>query len=270
MSGIKESRKISISERVFGLSDIVRVARLFESELQALRDAEKLEYSNGSAVSLKFVVEIVDGSQFESESIALFDNDAVVSERRVKRIEIELTDYEAQKSARLSITHGDYLGSLNELIVSGYDNTWVNGITRKLEQAIGGARTQSSFVKKYCEGLRLLLAFPLGYVVVYVVAKAFAFLAPTPEKGVAENEWALAHPELVMFLAWLLVFAFGYFPAELLVWKLRSLWPSIELQIGPEHSLLEMQRRLWIWSAITAFFFPAFLAFGPQILSRLL
>lgn len=267
MSGIKESRKISISQKVFGLSDIVRVARLFESELQSLRDAEELDHWNGSAASLEFLVETVDGSQFESESIALFDTNAAVSERRVIKIRMTLTDFRTRKNAQLSITHGDsHFLSSNELIVSGYDTNWVNGITRKLEQAIGGARTQSSVVKKYGSGLRLLLSLPFGY----LGLRAFALFTPTPEEGVAENEWASAHPELVMVFAWLLVLAFGYFPADLLVSKLRSLWPSVELQIGPEHSLLEMQRRAWIWLAITAFLFPAVLAFGPQIFSDLL
>ena len=42
----------------------------------------------------------------------------------------------------------------------------------------------------------------------------------------------------------------GTFPGMYMMDKLLTLWPSVEFQIGPEHKLVEKQRRIWVINAI--------------------
>jgi hypothetical protein len=43
----------------------------------------------------------------------------------------------------------------------------------------------------------------------------------------------------------------GFSPALLLIGQLKELWPAVEIQIGPEHTLVEKSRRKWMAVVIT-------------------
>jgi hypothetical protein len=74
-------------------------------------------------------------------------------------------------------------------------------------------------------------------------------IQPTQEpNGVASQiiGYIASFPIGKYILKYLIYYGIGWMPGYELIRKLQSLWPSVEIQIGPEHEQIERQRRIWV------------------------
>jgi len=68
---------------------------------------------------------------------------------------------------------------------------------------------------------------------------------------------------------YIIAWFFGALPSSFLFAKLQSLWPPVELQIGPEHTWIEKRRRLWLTTALAVGVLPVVVDFGWNCIKKL-
>jgi hypothetical protein len=249
-----ESRHSHIKQRVITLSGVRALGTIIAHE-----HAEYLKKSK--QVSISFSAYCDDDSSYESEDISLFSSDSPINQKKVHSIEITLHLFESDSYVKIQITHGDGIHQ-NSLTIRGSDSNWVNGITKRLEDTIAAFQPQSTWLDDYKYAIDLLFALSFGAIFVHLV-----WLFPT-DPPISTPWWARILRELfqnypLMFpiFRYVLGIPVGIFPAELLRQKLLELWPSIELQIGPEHTLIEKKRREWLTGAVVLGVLPIILTF---------
>jgi len=169
-------------------------------------------------------------TSFQCEDSSIFEEDSILSNKRVTHIKIEAKGQLAR--IEIELTHGD--GIDNKVLVQGVDSTWVNGTLRKIEESIGSFQPQSVIIKKY-----QWVALPSVAVGIGVL-----FMLLVEHLPIEHSTGQSSHTSLL--LKYIVAFVLGIGPASFLYEKLKSLWPSIELQIGPDHTFIEKNRRSYM------------------------
>lgn len=244
MAEITESRNLRINDRIVTIADVRRLASVVIAKCEETR-------ASGKNAHIKFSAICFDDSQFNSKDIELFSDHSVISSKRVSEIIINYISYDANQDISIALSHGggDYR---NYVRISGADSTWVNGTLRMLEDIISGFKPQSRLFTEYKGIIEFVFALSIGLMWIYLID-----LIPIPPLKGDPPEWtiklasALKGFELLFyFLRYVLAYWVGIWPADYLMAKLKQLWPSIELQIGPEHTFIEKRRRAWLVTTI--------------------
>lgn len=240
MAEITESRNLRVKDRIVTIADVRRLANFIAEKCEETR-------ASGKNVHIKFSARCFDDSQFNSKDVELFSEQSIISSKRVSEIIINYSSYDANQDISIVLSHGrgDYQ---NYVRISGADSTWVNGTLRTLEEIISGFKPQSRLFTEYKGISEFVFALSIGTIYIYLID----LIPITPLKG-EPPEWAIklvsalkGFELLFYFLRYVLAYWVGIWPAGYLMAKLEKLWPSIELQIGPEHTFIEKRRRAWI------------------------
>ena len=238
---INESRILSVKYKIVTLSDVRKLAGIINEEYANLNTQEK-------DARIHFSASCSDGSRFSSRDIALFNDDSVLGTKRVLAINIIFSSYDIGADVDIDLAHEDrYFSYSNRIKVSGNDSNWVNGTLKRLEDAVESFTPQNTFLVRYRYIVNIILALGIGLAYFWAVS-----LFPS-EPSENPPEWAKRlgevfdkAPLLLYFMKYLLACGMGWFPGLMLLDKLQSFWPAVEIQIGPEHTLIEKQRRVWI------------------------
>lgn len=238
---IRETRELKIRERVITLENVLSLAKILEKERQRV--------SNEADTELTFAVSCSDNSSFSSQELTLFEKDSPLSKKRVDRIQMEFRHYKTKSRIVIGLAHGNDSWR-NDVTISGTDSTWVNGTLKAIEETIDSFSPQNTFLYQNEKVIRAVFSLGLGSLYMWV-----ARLIPTTPSAETPG-WAIklnlvlsAIPLGYYLFKYAMAFLIGWFPSEILYNKLKAWWPSIELQIGPEHTLTEKQRRKWIANA---------------------
>jgi len=244
MPKILESRNVKIAGRIITLDRVRRIASVVWERYKAMEAEEK-------HCRIVFRAACFDDSDFESADIDIFSDDSVLVSKRVSEVTIRYSAYEDDETIDISLAHGSY-EHRNYVRVSGTDSAWVNGVVKKIEDEIAAFQPQNRFLVEYRGALHIVFALSIGSI--------YFFLIDSIPSNPVESEPPAWLKELAtniknsVLLGYGIKYAFSYlvgiWPALFLMDKLESLWPSIEFQIGPEHTFIEKKRRLWISSAI--------------------
>lgn len=231
---IRESRIYTISEKILELPHIRELAVIIWGEYQKFKILD-------SETEIGFSVKCFDRSHYQSSNISIFDDHSIINKKRIKSVSISLT---GRHSISLHIRHGNSLESTFD--VSGDDNMWVNGVTGKLNESLDGIPDQKSYLQQ--SGSQIGMAFFIFIVLTIVVTKALDIL----NRGDSDYSsfWSISiipnvHSwSIAGFITWGIL---GGILAIGIVGKIqeyaKKLWPSIELQIGPEHKRSEKRQR---------------------------
>lgn len=240
---IRETRRLTIKGRIITLESVLILAKILERERQ--------NFSDDGGAELTFFASCTDNSTFSSNKIELFEENSPLTRKRVSYITIEFAHYKTKSRIQIGLVHGN--GSYgNEVTISGTDSNWVNGILRVIEETIDSFTPQNTFLHQNDRIIRTVFSFGVGLLYLQVIVRLIPAtpIAETPGWDIKLN-LALSEIPLGHYLfKYVLAFLIGLFPSEVLYNKLKSWWPSVELQIGPEHTLTEKQRRKWIANAV--------------------
>jgi hypothetical protein len=124
----------------------------------------------------------------------------------------------------------------------------VNGNIKAIEEIIESFAPQYPFVLRHKWLVQSVLALGIGRAYDFLIDFIPPRPGPPPHWVAGLHLYLHAHPLVYYGVPYLFYYAGGYFPALFFYEKLLSLWPSVELQIGPEHSLIEKRRRRWLFS----------------------
>lgn len=237
---MKESRVLSVHDKVVGLKDLQRLAEILVS-LSPPRTSEAKWQPDVS-----FVARCDDNSTFESANIDIFADSSPVTTKRVLSVKMDYFCCETKSSVVIELWHGSS-DNINTISVRGPDSTWVNGTLRRLQEALEAFTPQANLVRTFTPILRPIFAFSFGLIIVKVLV---VFMQPSPDPNWGEIVYARVCAKYA------LLYFFGLFPAAALHLHLLSYWPSVEFQVGPPHMHFERKRRLWLANAFLLGVFP--------------
>ena len=159
---------------------------------------------------------------------SLFDNP-------LYRVEFEAQDIKSGRRLKCNIWHagGDWS---NQITIAGDEPECVENAYRELTRMIGKWTPQHQFFPKRPFWFAGILAIPIGFLLLQLVSGFAPASPPSPERTqqAAFAWWSIVVSSSAMF---------GICPAMWLCWKVRGLFPSVELHCGPEHFWIEQRRR---------------------------
>jgi hypothetical protein len=166
--------------------------------------------------------------------------------------------YQAGSHIEVELDHGNSEGPWrNKVIVKGTDSIWVNGVIRTIQEILEGFTPQNTFVRRRRVLLTILSALGIGLVFMHVLTLSLSFIPIEPSSDLPNfTAFAAQHPFAARIVVYLFFGVFGSLPGGILTDKLQSFWPSVELQIGPEHKFAEKRRRIWLLGSITVGLVP--------------
>ena len=254
MTEIKESRVVKIRDKVVTLKDIRRLAYLLA------REAESADPSERNWFDVSFTVETFDGASFQSSDPSLFSENSPVTRLRAKKIDLLYKERAKDKRVAISIEHGDGAYS-NSVAVSGTDSRWVNGTIAEVEETISSIRPQNTFVARWGSLISVATAISAGAILSLIIAQVLIFVSIEPPSEPDGTFFQLLKriasvPLGYYVIKYGLYYIAGFSTGFVLMNKLKSLWPSVELQVGPEHEYIEKQRRLWVSNAVVLGLIP--------------
>ena len=251
---VHETRSTKIAHVVINIDAVRRLARFFIGLLGESSDKDRS--------SVSFRVSCGDGSHYSSATMDLFDEDSPVLLKRPESIEMTFSYYPTSLNVALKLRHGDSDWS-NSFYVSGDDPNWVNGAHRRGQELIQSLSPQNTFIRRFGAPIFLVLALSCGFIMMH------AFIIVRTLFGSTASSTDAATLSLGNYiLAWLMIGAIGAVPAFELQQKLTSLWPSVEVQIGPEHNWIEKRRKGWLAVAAMVVVIPLLRSFVYDILKN--
>lgn len=242
---MRETKHIKVENRILTLDTIIKIATRLSSEYKSTK--KKSHHS-----SLAFSVKFSDGSIYDSENASIFIDD-IIKSKRVQGLELEFHDYNDDKKICVELVHGNYYYR-NEIVVAGVDSNWVNGTLNNLQTLIDGAEPQSTWFKKLKNVF--FIVFSISFGVVFMALLAF-FVRKIASKPFLNPFTLMREDPLIIFYGAFL----GFGPASLLLGWFDKLWPKLEIQIGPEHTFLEKNRRNVFFTILTVLVLPIILGF---------
>ncbi len=144
----------------------------------------------------------------------------------------------ADSSIFLQVLHGDSNPSWNKVEVAGSNTTWVNGVTKRLEDVVAGWEKQAAWPHRFHEAILLVAAVGIGQLFLMALDRLAGF------------------GNLHVLIRWAIQVFVGLGPAAVITRKFVDLWPYIELRTGREHAQTLRKRRRYLWLLATIVFFP--------------
>jgi hypothetical protein len=186
----------------------------------------------------RFRVDTEDAVTYISETTDLFNDDSPITNKRIKSISMRFYDYSTKSSITLSMEHGKSHGTLE---IEGNDSNWVNGTLNHFREIIESvAPQQKPFSGWTMAGLFIVISIGIGYCIMSILY-FLAFKGETRPSIFYDS--VVAQPWLHFLAKTPIALFFGFWPVLSIFERIEKLYPSIELQIGPEHTLIEKKKR---------------------------
>jgi len=265
---VKQTREISIQDRVFGVNDLRRFANVIETQ-------DRPKTGN---VTVDYEVTFSDNTRFESDTPNVFEEELLTAHGRAVAVDMTYWNYSKGNRISVRLSHGDSTYR-NEAIVSGLDANWVNANFQALQDVINRATPQNSWLRRHGFFTVTLIALGIG--------SAFFLLIDTLDWTASKLGWftVIAHPSaswipflirlsryraffiaLDWFLRWFVGQAMGAY--GILNW-LRAMWPRVEFDIGPSHLQIEKIRRRRLSTVFVLVVIPILVTLAYDIIKRL-
>jgi len=240
----KVTKIIYIRNRVITIADIRKLAN-------EVIDIYKKWKKQNKDKHVYFAIESNDQSKYESSNPAIFNEDFPLNSNRINAIEMRFA-VSSDVEIEINLKHGsaDYAPD-NQITVRGTDRTWVEGIAKRLDEINKTFEPQNTFVNRYIYILYTVLSVSIGAFFVALLIWLFPESRISSYFDISTYTTFPANQPMLFFLLKYLVYAlFGFIPTALILENIKHLWPSIEIQVGPEHILREKKNRKLILNLV--------------------
>ena len=245
---VNRSPALEIEGRIVTLEDVRRLAGIIVAEI-APSEREDIRFD--------FSAECEGGFDIKSGSTEILEKGSILANKRVNRIVITLREFDTQSRLEIAISHGNSK-SQNYVSISGTDSKWISSSLQRIEEILVSFTPQNMMVHSYRRSIEFFLALGIGTLYFGGATSLFPSDASSePSDFAISLAYFLGKIPFGYYLfKYGLAYFIGIFPAKFLHNKLASLWPSVELRIGPEHTHVEKLRRKWIASVFVLAIIP--------------
>jgi hypothetical protein len=262
MEKIIENRQILVRNKVLTLANVRAVAKAVAVHLEGIPLQER------NKADLTFVARCDDGSSFQSEDIDIFADDSVIAQKRVTHVTLTYSHYPTKARVEVALRHGDEDATIT---VSGRSRIWVAGTLDTLASLLESFAPQTNPYLKHKGLINFILAMGLGSIAIFLVTSLPT--TPPKEEDTQKFAWYAStlseFPALHYVVKYALTWCAGWPWTSIVTNRFKQLWPSIELQIGPEHLLTEKLRRKLLATAFGIGVVPLLLSVIYDILKAL-
>jgi hypothetical protein len=248
---IEEYRYVPIEDKIITRGDVQKLA----NEISAAYKKKGRDKSK----EMEFHVYCEDLVIFRSGDPEIFSDDSPITSKRVRKVEMKFSS--KSQLIEINLEHTVSKNSESSIVVTGEDSNWVNGTLKKLEEIVDSFSPQNTVISGHRDFLQLVFAMTIGLTTInlalFMGQLVLSQIAqPSPWAISKEGiEWIRSNNNILSILFMMLKYAgavlIGINPAnELMTW-LEGIFPSVELQISPEHKMTEKRRRALFASLIS-------------------
>jgi len=238
---------------------------VFLSEAQAASQA-------GRQPIVTFTLKCDDGTEYSAGHLAHFADGAEVDLKRPTSVEFYFADVALGRRITLSLSHGrSREGSLNVTGEGGYKD-WVAGVFTKLQERVAAAEPSESWFTRHSTLTYHLIALGSGSLIITALNYAMGLGVASGIIVVSDNSGPVEPgsvrfmfsraPVLEFAVTWLIRWLFGTTAALWIREWVLAAWPTVDLDVGPQHLKLEDGRR----KRIAAFLLLGLLPFVIQLI----
>lgn len=257
-AAIRENRNVRIYEKVITLDNVRELARMVWKEYN--------EDKNEKEKQFEIAVICEDDTSFKSDSLEILDKERVINIRRVICIKIYYKSGNNRK-IEIELRHGNDEGG-SFLNVTGDEEMWVTGILGSLKDRIRYYKSQDSFILKNLILVRIAFFASGTYCtgpLVDLINSDIKNYIPYWKTAIQSTDSFFSSLTGALILGGLVL---GLLISEAIIKKSRQLWPSIEMQIGPEHRMTEKKRRWNLFVITTVLIIPIILSLISAYFTR--
>src|SRR6266850_5522023 len=158
---VNQTRKISISDRVFTIKDLQRIAAIFDRQ-------SSLAKKSDHHASVEYSVTFSDDTTHQSDSPDLFSDASLAVPARPVGVRMSFHNYKLDRHISLSLAHGDSSYG-NLAVVSASEPEWLSQNFLALKEALETVRPQSAWLRKHKILLLNLIAVGIGCLGLWVI-----------------------------------------------------------------------------------------------------
>jgi hypothetical protein len=243
---VKIIKELNRSELILVPKDIENLAELVYDEYT--RDIEE----NEDAVA-QFFLEDAHRTKYSCDNLEIFQETDILESKRVTSILMDFTNFDRSERIHICLKHQQSV----QVIVSGKDERWVNGVMESIESRFSDCRKPEMWPHKWRWPLTLLFSFGIGLLII----NSFEIIV---NRRVADFSPLFSKFPFNLYLSLTL----GFIPASHIVDKMRRLYPSFELITGPEHTRTEEKKRKSLHKLIWLGFVPLLISISIQLAMR--
>jgi hypothetical protein len=233
------TRTIDISDRVFTIPDLLRIAKILDREVEG---------SEGQRARPTYEVSFEESLVVEGSATEVLNEEVLTRPSRPRRVEMRLIALRPDRSIRVDLVAGDSKFD-NRARVSGEGDSWVNATCSVIREAIDKTAPQSFWWRKHRTLLLNLIALGTGdilslfsrFMAAHTSSSFFdSHITMTPTlRAYGRFVASVGITWIGLFWGWL-----GTLPMALAIrsWIL-SMWPSVEFKFGSPHLLIDNRRR---------------------------
>lgn len=255
---MKETRKISINNKVFQKRDLELINKIFIDEYNQSKDL-------GNNISFKFSCYFDDSTSLELSEPNMFKDNDFLDRRKSIKVSYSFYDFTDSKDISFVVKHGN--SDLSEVEIIGEDCKWVGYMFDLFNEKLKLIQSQENFILKYKKIINIVLSIVLGfYLLKYIynpILGIFIDNSTTPYWVIRVKE-LIKQNEILGYSVLYIIFItgcyiVGYPPQDSLMKWVLKLWPSIEFDFGPENKKIEKKRRTRVMAVISLVIIPALL-----------
>lgn len=246
---VTEHRFITIDNKIITLADVRKLANELYSHYK----------KRGKGKVKKFDIDVYCAEKvvFHSADPEIFSDDSPIASKRVFSIEMMLA-IEPNEVIKIILKHDPSRNFDNQISVLGNDTNWVNGTLKRLEEIVDTFAPQNTTVRKYSGTIAIILALTIGLFVINLIGWAIALLSPSPPEIVLSQQtlalvsyFKIPVTIILFLLKYSLAAYAGSAPATSVIRWVKNLFPTVELQLGPEYKLNEKRKREMIFNIMS-------------------
>jgi hypothetical protein len=248
---INEHRLFGINNKVFSINNIRELALLLYKEYEIEKNSE--------LAIISFSVKCSDKSSFESEDISLFESGGILQKKRVDSITLSFQKGR-MKLIKIYLEHGsrennNKYTNPSDIEIGGNDSFWVSGITDKI----------NLLIDSYPEQERVYFQYEYIFDWAYFLIGGFGLVALIEFINKGDKDYTSyfrksfnTYNDFFGFLVtFSIVGAISWSICSIsMTKKVYSLWPLVELQLGPEHLQTEKRKREFLRKIGTLILLP--------------
>lgn len=259
----KQNTFLPIDGKIIGTDHTRELAEMLVEEYDKL-------HSSG-AQGITFSVKCFDNTSFSSQDVSLFQAKSPILKKRVRSIEMSIYPT-AATFVKVGLLHGSDYDSVEKTYYNGSffelgsdDSMWVNGFAARLQEWLDGVPDQKDPVEANKLWIYLIsivsATYLFGCVIDWFNINKHGYVPYWKEAFSTGGDW-VASIVAALFVGGLVALV----TAGNFINKSTDIWPMVELQIGPEHLLVEKQKRNYVNKIWTLLILP----FLTSILSTVL
>jgi hypothetical protein len=252
MKELKEKRELRIENKIFTIANLTDLIRLFSKQSNELenKSAEMKRQeligkglpesviSEGYLNSGHSYIELVsyDNSKYSFSSGEMEEAIGILKSKRIKEIELNFIEKASETRFTVKLRQSGTVSDQGYVLLESNDINWMNECLKGMEDFLFSCKNQSVFIRKN----KIPIIISIIAILSYFLLNLIEFFIKT-EVSFPKIVGNIFRDDLIYYI--ILFVMVTATPSVLIYRLLRKLYPSIEIQTGPQSGKVQKEKR---------------------------